>query len=139
MLFGLTNAPATFQHSIECVLAGLSPAQCLMYLDDIIVYGTLFEGHLRHLDNVLTKLSEAGLKLKPFKCHFAQKLVQYSGYLISKDGVAVDTSKSEAVTSYPQPRDLKELHGFLHGHCHYYDCFVQSLASIAQPLYRLTR
>lgn len=45
MLFGLTNALATFQHLMECVLAGLSPAQCLTYLDDIIVYGTSFEDH----------------------------------------------------------------------------------------------
>ena len=52
MPFGLTNVPATFQRLMECVLAGLSPAQCLIYLDDIIVYGTSFEDHLEHLENV---------------------------------------------------------------------------------------
>ena len=82
MPFGLTNAPATFQRLMECVLAGLSPAHCLIYLDDIIVYGISFEDPLQHLENVLTKLSEAGLKLKPTKCHFAQRQVKYLGYLI---------------------------------------------------------
>ena len=43
MPFGLTNAPTTFQWLIECVLAVLSPAECLIYLDDIIVYAP----HLR--------------------------------------------------------------------------------------------
>ena len=138
MPFGLTNAPATFQRLMECVLAGLSPAQCLIYLDDIIVYGTSFEDHLKHLEMVLTKLGEAGLKLKPSKCHFAQQQVQYLGHLISKDGVAVDPSKVEAVTSYPQPTDVKELRGFL-GLANYYRRFVQGFASIAQPLYKLTR
>ena len=37
--FGLTNAPATFQHLMECTLAGLSGVHCLIYLDEIIVFG----------------------------------------------------------------------------------------------------
>ena len=138
MPFGLTNAPATFQCLTECVLVGLSPAQCLIYLDDIIVYSTSFEDHFRHLKNVLTKLSEAGLKLKLTKCHFAQRQVQYLSHPISEDGVAVDPSKMGAVTSYPQPRDVKELHRFL-GMANYYHCFVQGFASIVQPLHKLTR
>ena len=76
------------------------------------VYSTSFEDHLEHLKNVLTKLGEAGLKLKPTKCDFAQQQEKYLGYLISEDRVAVDSSKVEAVTSYPQPTDVKELWGF---------------------------
>ena len=86
MPFGLTNAPATFKRLMECVLAGFFLAQCLIYLDDIIVYGTSFEDHLEHLENVLTKLGEAGLKLKPTKCDFAQQQ-KYLGYLIYKMGL----------------------------------------------------
>ena len=109
----------------------------MIYLDDIIVYSTSFEDHLEHLENVLTKLGEAGLKLKPTKCHFAQWQVKYLDYLISEDGVAVDSSKVEAVTSYPQLMDVKELRGFL-GLANYYCRFVQGFASIAHPLYQLT-
>ena len=137
MPFMLTNTPTTFQRLMECVLAGLSPAQCLIYLDDIIAYGTSFEDHLEHLENVLTKLGKVGLKLKPTKCHFAQREVKYLGYLILKNGVAVESSKVEAVTSYPQPTDVKELQGFL-GLANYYRHFVQGFASIAHPLYQLT-
>ena len=63
--------------------------------------------------------------------------VQRLGYLISGDGVAVDSSKVEAVTSYPQPMNVKELRGFL-GLVNYYRRFVQGFASIAHPLYQLT-
>ena len=45
MPYGLANAPATFHRLMDCVLAGLCPAQCLIYLDDI-VYRITFEGHL---------------------------------------------------------------------------------------------
>ena len=71
MPFGLTNAPSTFQCLMECVLAGLTPMQCLIYLDNIIVFGTTFEDHLQQLECVFSKLAEAGLRAKLSKCHFA--------------------------------------------------------------------
>ena len=61
---------------MEYILAGLTPLQCLMCLNDIIMFGTAFEDHLRQLECVLTKLAEAGLLLNPSKCHFA---CEYSG------------------------------------------------------------
>ena len=48
MPFRLCNAPATFQRLMDAVLGGLQWNQCLVYLDDIIVLGRSFEGHLRH-------------------------------------------------------------------------------------------
>ena len=71
--FGLTNAPATFQRLMECVLAGLTGKQCLICLDDIIVFSTTSEEHLKCLINVFMALREGGLKLKPSKCFFVQK------------------------------------------------------------------
>ena len=138
MPFGLTNAPATFQRLMERVLTGLTHTQCLSYLDGIIVFGTTFDDHLSHLEHVLTKLGEAGLRLKPSKCHFTLAQVQYLGYLISKDGVQPDPSKVEAVTSYPTPSNATEVREFL-GIANYYRRFVQGFSAIATPLYQLTR
>ena len=138
MPFGLTNAPATFQRLMERVLTRLAHTQCLSYLDGIIVFGTTFNDHLSHLEHVLTKLGEAGLRLKPSKCHFTLPQVQYLGYLISKDGVQPDPSKVEAVTSYPTPSNATEVREFL-GIANYYRRFVQGFSAIATPLYQLTR
>jgi len=77
MPFGLTNASATFQRLMECVLAGLVGEQCLIYLDDIIVLSPTFKEHLPCLSRVFQALNEAGLQLKPFKCHFTLKEVHY--------------------------------------------------------------
>ena len=64
MPFVLTNVPATFQRLMECVLAGLIGEQCLIYLDDIVVFSNTFDEHLKRL-NVFLALKNAGLKLKP--------------------------------------------------------------------------
>ena len=63
MPFGLTNAPATFQRLMECVLAGLTFEQCLIYLDDIIVFSATFPQHLERLRTVFEHLAHAGLNL----------------------------------------------------------------------------
>ena len=59
MPFDLTNAPATFQHLIECTLAGLVGDQCLIYLDDVVVFSSTFNDHLRYLASVFEILRAA--------------------------------------------------------------------------------
>jgi hypothetical protein len=66
--FGLTSAPATFQRLMERVSHGLHWKTLLLYLDDIIVIAPDFETHLQRLTEVLRRLQQAGLKLKPSKC-----------------------------------------------------------------------
>ena len=71
MPFGLVNAPATFQHLMEVVLSGLARDSCHVYLDDVLVFGRTLEEHNSNLSKVLTRIREAGLRLKPKKCNFA--------------------------------------------------------------------
>ena len=138
MPFGLTNAPTTFQCLMECVLAGLTGEQCLIYLDDIIVFSSTFEEHLRCLSNVFIALRKAGLKLKPSKYLFAQKEVHYLGHVVSAAGVSLDPTKVEVISSYPVPTDVKQLRQFL-GLANYYHRFVPAYSTIAEPLHKLLR
>ena len=96
MPFGLSNALATFQRLMDLVLSGLKWTQCLVYLDDIIIFGRSFNEYLGKLAGVFDRLQEAGLKLKPSKCMFFQYL-KYLGHKISRAGVAPDPSKIEKV------------------------------------------
>ena len=59
MLFGLTNAPATFQRSMETVLAGLVRNICYVYLDDTLIIGKTFEEYLENIARVLDRLHKA--------------------------------------------------------------------------------
>eukprot|EP00731_Ephydatia_muelleri_P003232 Em0001g3232a len=138
MPFGLTNAPATFQRLMECVLAGLTYEQCLIYLDDIVVFSVTFDQHLERLKTVFHHLAEAGLKLKPSKCHFAKSEIRYLGHIVSRQGIQADPDKTSAMISFPVPSDIKELRQFL-GLTNYYRRFIKGYSSIAEPLHKLTR
>ena len=138
MPFGLCNAPATFQRLMEGVLAGLAREKCLIYLDDVLVIGETFTDHLSNLREVLNRLSSAGLRLKPVKCHILQREVLFLGFLVSAKGISANPDKVRAVSEFPTPSDLRALRAFL-GLTSYYRRFVPRYSAIAQPLYCLTR
>jgi len=83
MPFGLCNAPVTFQRLMNLALSGMLWNECLVYLDDIIIFCCTFEENLGHLASVLGRLREVGLKAKLSKCTFLQKKVLYLGHVIS--------------------------------------------------------
>ena len=138
MPFGLCNAPATFQRLMETVLAGLVRKICYVYLDDILIVGRTLEEHLENIARVLDRFQEAGLKLKPSKCHFLLKQIQYLGHTISDQGILPDANKVKAVQNFPIPTDLKSLRSFL-GLASYYRRFVPGFSVVANPLFKLTR
>ena len=70
MAFGLTNAPATFQRLMECCMGELHLKECLIHLDDIIIFSKSFDEHIKSLENVFKQLELHGLKLKASKCEF---------------------------------------------------------------------
>ena len=79
MPFGVCNGPSSFQRLMGIVLKGLQWHGCLVYLDDIIVYGRTFQEHLERLTAVFERLESAGLRLKPSKCHLLRRNVEFSG------------------------------------------------------------
>ena len=77
MPFGLCNAPVTFQHLMQSTLGELNLTYCVIYLDDIIVFGCTEEEHLECLRIVFKRFWEFNLKLKPSKCSFFQSEIVY--------------------------------------------------------------
>ena len=135
--FGLCNAPSTFQRLMDLVLADLQWATCLVYLDDIIVFGRNFTEHLSRLDEVLSKLGAANLKVKPSKCDLFATQVKYLGHIISAEGIRADPAKVESVREWPVPKTQTEVKSFI-GLASYYRRFVKGFADIARPLHQLT-
>ncbi|KAL2098372.1 hypothetical protein ACEWY4_007579 [Coilia grayii] len=87
MPFGLCNTPGTFQRLMERIFGDECFQSLLLYLDDIVVFSSTFDSHVKRLDLVLTRLQQYNLKLKLKKCHFFQSEVKYLGHIISAEGV----------------------------------------------------
>jgi hypothetical protein len=135
---GLRNSPSTFQRVMESVLRGLNWKTLLIYIDNIIVYSKTWDLHLKHLEEVFLRFRKANLKLHPRKCHFAKKEIEYLGHLVSEDGIKPNPDKVSAVSSYPPPKDVKDLRAFL-GLSGYYRRFIKDYSKIAAPLFHLTK
>lgn len=93
MPFGLKNAPATFQSVMDCILRELIGICCFVYMNDIIIFSSSLEEHVRHLKLVLKKLKEARLKIQLEKCEFFRKETQFLGHTVSKDGARPNNNK----------------------------------------------
>jgi len=137
MPFGLCNAPATFERLMEKVLQQLINKICLVYLDDVIIFSEDFEGMMKRLEQVFSRLQFAKLKLNPKKCSFLRKEIKYLGFVISEKGVLTDEKKISSVRDWPVPRTKKQVRSFL-GFCSYYRKFVKNFSLIAKPLFSLT-
>ena len=138
MPFGVCNGPSSFQRLMAVVLRGLQWRTCLVYLDDIIVFGRTFKEHLDRLEEVFLRLREAGLKLKPSKCHLLRDQVEFLGHVVSADGVSTDSAKTNRVAKWTRPTSVGEVRTFL-GFCGYYRRFVRNYSTVAKPLTELTR
>ncbi|CAI7834524.1 unnamed protein product [Closterium sp. NIES-53] len=133
MLFGLTNAPTTFQAEMNHILRPLLDECVVVYLDDILIYSRDMKQHIEHLRRVFEILRREKLYVKLSKSEFALKKVQFLGHMVSAQGVHVDPKKIEAVRTWKTPENVKELQQFL-GFVNYYNWFVPQYAKIATPL-----
>jgi len=136
--YGLCNAPATFQRLMDLVLSGLTWTTYLVYLDDVVVFSSTFDDHVLRLQQVFDRLKQANLKLKASNCRLFQRKIKFLGSIVSKEGIAPDPAKVEAVVSWPIPTSLTEIRSFT-ALAAYYREFVKGFAAIAKPLFELTQ
>ena len=136
--FGLMNAPVAFQRYMNECLDGLRDNICIPYLDYILVYSKTVDEHVQDVLQVLRRLQEHGIKLKPSKCKFFQQQVRYLGRVVSSDGYSLDPEDTAAVHNLAKQKpatvsDVRKLLGFLS----YYRQYIQDFLHIAKPLYDL--
>jgi len=139
MYFGLTNSPATFQAMMNNLFRDLiNQGDTVTFIDNILVATDTEEGHDKLVEEVLRRLEENDLFVKPEKCKWKVREVEFLGVVISPKGVEMQKKKVERVLNWPVPRNIKEVQKFL-GLTNYYRRFIKDFARIAVPLHILVR
>ena len=131
--YGLTNAPTTFMTLMDIVLRPYLGKFVIVFLDDILVYSTTLEEHLENLRKVFQFLRENALYVKDSKCKFLKDSIQYLGHITSAEGIAMDSSKVDAIMRWPAPQSMEELQIFL-GMAGFYRKYVNGYAKNYVPM-----
>ena len=138
MPFGLCNAPASFQRVMDIVLNNFRWKTCLVYLDDVIIFSKNFDDPLKHVQEILQCLEDAGFSLKLKKCDFFKNEVDYLGHVVMPGKLAVAQRTIEAVKHFKLPETQTHIKSFL-SLCNVYRRFVCNFARIAAPLNALLK
>jgi len=133
---GLSNSPDLFQEKMSELLADLDYVR--VYIDDLLTLTSgSFADHLEKLDEVLSRLSAAGLKVNVTKSFFGKTELEYLGYWITRDGIQPLPNKVEAIQRIAEPKTRKELRSFI-GIVNYYRDMWHQRSHILAPLAALT-
>src|SRR5258705_7996663 len=113
MFFRLCNSPATFQTMMNDILCPfIDHNEAICYMDDILIYSSSLMDHRRITQEILQTLHSYKLFLRPEKCKFERREVDYLGLVISKDHVVMDPVKVQGVMDWLQP-DVQSFIGFM--------------------------
>jgi hypothetical protein len=138
MNFGLCNAPAFFQAWMNHIFHDILNVYVLVYLDDIIVYSTCKEDHVRHVREVLRRLHAQNCFVRLEKCVFDATEVEFVGFKIDNQGLHMCHKKVEAIQEWPTPHSKTSVMSFL-GFINFYRRFLKGFSEIARPLTDITR
>ena len=105
----------------------------IVRVDDILVSGAIDEDCLSNLEEVLKRLTSAGLRLRKNTCVFPEPQVTYLGHKVSKEEIQPLDDKVDAITNAPAPRNVSELKSYL-GMINYYEKFLPNLSGMLAPL-----
>ena len=139
MFFGMTNSPATFQSMMNDYFAHMiTQGWVLIYIDDILIFSKKSEDHHDRTTKVTRWLKEKDLFLKPEKCVFNAKEVEYLSFIVKPNEISMDPTKLAGIRDWIPPTNVKGARSFL-GFGNFYWRFISNYAEIAKPINELTK
>ena len=139
IFFGLTNSPATFQAIMNELLRDLiNTEKVAAFIDDVIVGTETEKGHNDIVAEVIRRLEENNLYVKPEKCKWKVREVGFLGVVIRLEGIKMEEEKVKGVLEWPTPKCVKDMQKFL-GLANYYCWFIKGFVSVARPLHDMVK
>ncbi len=133
---GLSNSPDIFQEKMSDLMEGLEFVRT--YIDDLLcITKGSFQDHLNKLELVLNRLQKAGLKVNATKSFFAAEELEYLGYWINRNGIQPLPKKVQAIQRIAEPKNVRELRGFIGVINYYRDMWIRR-SHVLAPLAALT-
>ena len=139
MFFGMINLPAIFQTMMNGILRDMiNKEKVAAFVDNVLVGTETEKGHNEIVEEVLKRLDENDLYVKPEKCVWKVQRIGFLGVIIGPNGVEMEKEKVDGVLSWPEPKNVKDIRKFL-GLANYYRRFIKTFAQVARPMNVLTR
>jgi len=128
MFFGMTNLLATFQVMMNEILRDMiNKGKVAAFVDDVLVGTETEEWHDEIVEEVLKRLEENDLYIKPEKCVWKVRKIGFLEVVIGPNRTEMKKEKMDGVLSWPEPKNVKDVRKFL-DLTNYYRRFIKDFA-----------
>jgi len=139
MFFGMTNSSAMFQGMMNEILKDMiNEEKMAAFVDDVLIGMETEEGHDEIVEEVLRRLEENDLYMKPEKYAWKVQKVNFLGVVMGQGKIEIEKNQVAGVLNWPVPKMVRDVRKFL-GLANYYRQFVKDFAKLARPLNNLTK
>ena len=128
IFFGMTNSLAIFQVIMNEILRDLiNKGKVAVFIDDILVETETKERHNEIVEEILKRLEENDLYIKPEKCVWKVQKIGFLGIVIGPNGIEMEKEKVDGVLSWLEPKNIKDVRKIL-DLANYYRGFIKDFA-----------
>jgi Reverse transcriptase (RNA-dependent DNA polymerase) len=139
MFFGMCNSPATFQVMMDSIFSDMIKGRkVIVYMDDILIFAENQEELQERTKQVLQRLREHDLFLKPKKCEFNKMTMEYLELITQEGKLSMDPVKLSGIRDWPTPTSVKQVRGFI-GFANFYRQFIKKFSELVLLLNNLLR
>ena len=116
----------------------INTGEVVAFMNDILVGTEKEKRHDEIVEKVLRRMEENDLYVKPKKCIWKVREIDFLGLVMGSEGIKMQEEKVAGVLEWLRPKIIKKVQKFL-GLANYYRQFIKDFARIAKLMHKLVR